>query len=81
MDFQTEKENNGKTKKLRLVLVDVANLFHFMTFILNFDILATRGQKSWILMIFVHISAIVKDFLTEMEEKKNEKVGSCRYIF
>ena len=69
-DFLTGKEKIGKIKKMGLVLEDVAKLFYFMTFIPKLHILATKGKKSWILMIFVHILAILKDFHTEME--KNE---------
>ena len=69
-DFLTGKEKIGKIKKMGLVLEDVAKLFHFMTFIPKLHILDTKGKKSWIFMIFVHISAILKDFHTEIE--KNE---------
>ena len=50
--------------------MDVGKLFYFMNFIPKLYILATRGKKSGILTIFGHISAILEDFLTEME--KNE---------
>ena len=49
-----------------MTLEDMANIIYFITFIPKFHILATRGQKSWILKIFGHISATLEDFLTEL---------------
>ena len=69
-DFLTEKKKMNNIKKLHLVIEDVGKLFYLMNFIPKLHILATRGQKSEILTIFGHISAILEDFLTEME--KNE---------
>ena len=69
-------------KKLHLVSEDVANFFYFMTFIPKFHILATRGKKSWILTILVHVSCILEDLLTEMKKKIIKKeVASCQYLF
>ena len=74
----TEKGKKEKIKTLHLVLEDVATLFYFMTFIPKFNIFATRVKKSSILMIFVHISDILKDFLTEM--KKINKTKKLRLV-
>ena len=49
-----------------------------MNFIPKLHILATRGQKSEILTIFGHISAILEDFLTEME--KTQKMKKVRLV-
>ena len=72
-DLLTEKEKNGKTKKLHLVLEDMVKLFYFMTLIPKFHILATRGKQKLILTIFVHVLAILEDFLTEMEKMNKTK--------
>ena len=65
-------------KKLHLVIEDVGKLFYLMNFIPKLHILATRGKKSEILTIFGHISAILEDFLTEME--KNSKLKKVRLV-
>ena len=44
--------------------------FFFMTVIPKLHILATRGKKVDFFTIFGHISAILEDFLTEMEKSK-----------
>ena len=41
-----------------------------MTFITKFHILATKVKKSGIFTIFVHVSVILEDFLTEMEKSE-----------
>ena len=48
-----------------------------MTFIPKFHILAARGKK----VEFLHISANLEDFLTEMEKSElNEKDAPSRYL-
>ena len=80
-NFLTEKEKMKK-KKLNLFLEGMAKLFYFMTFIHDFHILATRCQKRLILTIFVHISAFLEDFLTELEKmNKMKKLGLVDTFF
>ena len=63
---------------VQMTLEDVAKPLYFMAFLPKFHILATRGKKSGILTIFVYVSAILEDFLTEKEKNvKNEKNASC----
>ena len=81
-DFLTKKEKTHKS--LKLCLVDTLGqrglcFFHFqsgnaskfkkkLTFIPKIHILATRGEKRYILTIFGRILAILEDFLTEKEK-------------
>ncbi len=49
---------------------DMVKLFYFMILIPKLNILATRGKKGGFFTIFGHISAILEDFLTEMEKSE-----------
>ncbi len=57
-----------KKKKLHMTFEDIVKLFYFMSFFPKLHILATRVKKSGFFTIFGHISAILEDFLTEMEK-------------
>ena len=56
-----------------MTLEDVAKLFHFITFIPKFHILASSGKRGGSLTIFVYILAILEDFLTEKEKYEKMK--------
>ena len=65
---------------------NMAKHCYFITFILKIHILAPGGKKTEIFTIFGHISAILEDFLTELE-KMNETKKIClvdilfKYVF
>ena len=68
-------------QNLCFVLKDVTKLLYLMIFIPKFHILATRGQKMGILIIFQHFLAILEDIVTEMEKNLiKQKVASCWYL-
>ena len=80
--FLTEKEKNRKNKKkFCLVLEDAARLIYFMTFIPKFHVLASRGKKSGNLNIFLHVLAILEDFLTEKQASGKVYSFKCMIIF
>ena len=59
-DFLTEKK-----RKMHTTLEDVTIFFYFMTFIPKSHILAQKVDFQH----FLHILAILEDFLTEMKKK------------
>ena len=59
---------------------DVKKKIYFMIFILSV-IFCQQGKKSVILTIFWHISAILEDFLTELEKINKTKKSRLINIF
>ena len=68
--FLTEFKKNKKMKNLHMTLEDVTKLF-FWLLLLSLIF----WPKTWIFNFFLHISAILKVFLTGKE--KSEKIIGC----
>ena len=49
---------------------DMVKFYYFLTFITKLPILAPRANKSGFFTIFGDISAILEDFLNEMEKRE-----------